>query len=91
MLVPTLHVLQGASDLDDSMADLQRQQLEPLLADLGEIAVDFEQTVDGGQSELWSSKQQNLQSVSAATTCLVESYILLLLPCMFGRIIFKYS
>jgi len=54
---------EGASDLDDSMADLQRQQLEPLLADLGEIAVDFEQTVDGGQSELWSSKQQNLQSV----------------------------
>ena len=88
MLALTLHVLQGACDLDDSTAELQRQQLEPLLADLGEIAVDFQQTVDGGQSELWSSKQPNLQSVFAATACLVESYIQPLLQCMFGRIIF---
>lgn len=64
-----LHVcvcVKGLEQLDPSTAELQREQLAPLLADMSEVADGLECTADHGREELWSSQQSALQTVGEA-------------------------
>eukprot|EP00656_Telonema_subtile_P013407 TRINITY_DN16812_c0_g1_i4.p1 TRINITY_DN16812_c0_g1~~TRINITY_DN16812_c0_g1_i4.p1 ORF type:complete len:754 (-),score=278.02 TRINITY_DN16812_c0_g1_i4:85-2346(-) len=51
---------EGFGQLAPETAELRREQLAPLLADLSELASEFEDTAGQGQEELWGSQQGKL-------------------------------